>query len=182
ATPSNGCCSPSSSSTCGGARCAPPTSTRSPIAARRCSGRSAAPRTGPLPVPPPLPTPPRPPSAPLAPPLRPPSAPLPPRPLPGRPPRPLTRTCDRARSPPPRRTRLHDGVRPLPRGLHRGGHRPAGAVDHHGDALRRLRRRHLVLLGLPVLGPGLLGVVPDPRPHLHDLRGAGLRPLDEDAL
>src|SRR5699024_5785971 len=59
---------------------------------------------------------------------------------------------------------------------------PAGAGGHHGDALRRLRRRRMVRVRLPGMGPDLLGVVADPRPDLHDLRGVGLRSVDADAL
>src|SRR5699024_3610505 len=173
---SSGCCSAPSSSTCGGAPCAPPTSTRSPTAARRssrCSPTTLAPT---MPVravlapTTPAPTPPR--SGPT------PSGPRPPRrPLPL-----LTRTYDRARTPPPRRSRLPHLLRPFPRRLHRGGHRAAGARRPHDHAPRRVRRGHLVRLDLSLLGPGLLGVVPDPRPDLHGLRGARLRPVDEDAL
>src|SRR5699024_10594718 len=119
---------------------------------------------------PPAPTPPR-------------SGPTPAGPRPPRRPLPLlTRTYDRARTPPPRRSRLPHLLRPFPRRLHRGGHRAAGARRHHDHALRRVRRGHLVRLDLSLLGPGLLGVVPDPRPDLHGLRGARLRPVDEDAL
>src|SRR5699024_9932805 len=87
-----------------------------------------------------------------------------------------------APDPMPTATRHPHLLRPLPYRLHRGGDRPAGAGGHHGDALRRLRRRRMVRVRLPGMGPDLLGVVADPRPDLHDLRGAGLRSVDADAL